>query len=289
MKPASFEYVAPATVPEALHLLADDTVDSKVLAGGQSLIPLMNLRLAAPERLIDINNLRDLAYIRDDINGLHIGAMTRHTDVLASTSVRQMTPLLHEAAGFVAHSQVRNRGTLGGTLAHADAAAEIPVALLASNAVITARSIEGERQISVEDFFQGYFSTTLRADELIVDVFLPAMPPHGGSAFNEFSRRRGDYAIGGAAVVLVFDDQGICESARVALLAAGPQPVRAPASEGLLVGHRLDGELILAAAKAAASSANPVTSIHGSAEYRRAVIEEMVARGLREATQRAGV
>lgn len=289
MKPASFQYVAPATVDEALALLADDSIESKVLAGGQSLIPLMNLRLAAPERLIDTNNLRELAYIRADIHGLHLGAMTRHAEVLASPSVRQMTPLLHEGAGFVAHSQVRNRGTLGGTLAHADAAAEIPVALLASDAVVTARSVAGERRIPMADFFQGYFTTALRVDELLVDVFVPAAPPHSGSSFNEFSRRRGDYAIGGAAVMLVLDDHGACESARIALLAAGPQPVRATVAEQLLVGHTLDEETIVAAAQAASSNAHPVTSIHGSTEYRQAVIQEMVARGLREAVQRAGV
>lgn len=289
MKPASFEYVAPATVHEALLLLADDSIESKVLAGGQSLIPLMNLRLATPERLIDTNNLFDLAYILQDFQGLQIGAMTRHADVLTSPLVRQVCPLLHEAAGYVAHSQIRNRGTLGGTLAHADAAAEMPVALLASDAVITARSVEGERQIAAQDFFKSYFTTALRADELLVDVFVPNAAPHSGSAFREFARRRGDYAIGGAATVITLDNTGVCESARIALLAAGPAPVRARGAEHLAVGRSLDDEMVREVAIAAAAESNPVDSVHGTIEYRRAVIEQMVYQALREAVRRAGV
>lgn len=289
MKPVSFDYAAPATLAETLRLLAEADVESKVLAGGQSLVPLMNLRLAAPERLIDINNLRELAYVREDMSGLHIGSMTRHAEVLDSASVRRICPLLHEAAGYVAHSQVRNRGTLGGTLAHADAAAEIPVALLASDAVMTARSLDGERQIPSQDFFHGYFTTDLRPDELLVDVYVPTAPAHSGSSFEEFARRNGDYAIGGAAVTVVFGEDGRCASARIALLAAGPAPMRALQAERLAEGEQLDAAVIDEVAREAAVFCNPVSSSHGTTEYRKAVIEEMVARALRRAVQRAGV
>jgi carbon-monoxide dehydrogenase medium subunit/6-hydroxypseudooxynicotine dehydrogenase subunit alpha len=289
VKPASFQYVAPATVDEVLQLLADDSLESKVLAGGQSLIPLMNLRLASPDRLIDTNNVRELAYIRQDLDGLHIGALTRHAEVQASASVRQMCPLLHEAVGFVAHSQVRNRGTIGGTLAHGDAAAEIPVSLLASDAVVTARSVDGERQIRIETFFQGYYTTALEPHELLVDVYIPATPAHTGSSFHEFARRTGDYAVGGAAVTVALDDEGTCLSARIALLAAGPAPLRAAEAERQAEGATLDDTTIDSVSRAAAAAAHPVNTTHGTTEYRRAVIQEMVSRALRQAVQRAGV
>lgn len=289
VKPDNFEYFAPASVEEALRLLADDSLEAKVLAGGQSLIPMMNLRLARPECLVDINGLSDLSYIRKDTDGLHLGALTRHVELLTSPAVQHMIPLVHEAAGLVAHSQVRNRGTLGGTLAHADAAAEIPTALLASDATITARSLRGDRQIAMQDFFAGYFTTALEHDELLIDVFVPVAPPHSGSSFQEFARRKGDYAIGGAAVVLTLDDLGHCESARIALLASGPSPFRATEAEQFLMGRSLDEDSIAEAARVAAAAAEPVESVHGTPAYRRAVIEEMVARGLRRAITKAGV
>ena len=287
MKPAAFDYCNPATLGEALSLLSEYGDEGKVLAGGQSLVPLLNFRLAHPETLIDINRLAELDGIRRRDGRLTIGALTRHSTVEDSAIVAEGWPLLHDALGFVAHTQIRNRGTFGGSVAHADPSAEIPVAITALDAVLVARSLRGERRIPVEDFFFTHLTTTLESDELLVAVELPALTPHTGHSFVEFSRRHGDFALGGAAILVRLDPDGRCQGAAVALLGAAPTPLRAGTAERSLIGNDVDQETARAAAALAVDSIDPTGDIHGSAEYRRGLIETLVRRGILEAAERS--
>jgi CO/xanthine dehydrogenase FAD-binding subunit len=287
LKPPPFDYHAPATVDEALGLLAEHGDAAKPLAGGQSLVPLLNFRLARPDHLVDLNGLRGLVGIRRVAGALRIGAMTRHADLEASQIVREHWPLLTEALSFVAHAQIRNRGTAGGSVAHADAAAELPVALLALDAVVRARSVRGAREIRVRDLFVTHLTTTLEPDELLVEIEVPPQPPRTGHAFTEFARRHGDFALGGAAAVVTLAEDGACERAAVALLGAGPTPLSAPEAAAALTGRAIDDALAAAAAAGAVRDIAPTGDIHGSAEYRRDLIEVLVRRAIVTAAGRA--
>lgn len=287
MKPPPFSYYDPTTVDEALDLLAEKGDDGKVLAGGQSLIPLLNFRLAHPSALIDINRLGALSGIRRRDGKLEIGALTRHSAVEKSAVVQRGWPLLTEALTYVAHPQIRNRGTFGGSVAHADPAAEIPVALVALDAEVRALSRRGERRIPVRDLFVTHLTTSLESDELLVALEVPASAPHTGFAFVEFARRHGDFALGGAAVLLTLDATGTCTKAAISLLGAATVPYRATAGEQLLVGGRPDAELAAEAAAAAVAEIEPTGDIHGSGEYRKKLIEALVRRAVITATERA--
>lgn len=287
MKPPLFEYFDPGSVDEALRLLSERGEDGKVLAGGQSLVPLLNFRLANPVSLIDINRLGELSGIRRRGGRLEIGALTRHSVVEKSGVVGRGWPLITEALGFVAHSQIRNRGTFGGSVAHADPAAEVPVAILAMDAVVRVRSVRGEREIAVGDLFVTHLTTCLESDELLVGVEFPALPAHTGHAFVEFARRNGDFALGGAAVLVTLDESGRCVRAAISLLGAAPTPVRARAGEESLVGSVVDDSAAVAAAADAVAGIEPTGDIHGSGEYRRQLIEAMVRRGVVRAAERA--
>ena len=288
MKPAQFEYDDPRTLEDALDLLARHGDECKVLAGGQSLVPLMNFRLSRPARLIDINGVDSLAHISRADGHLVIGAMTRHTQVEHSAQVAEGWPLLTEAIGWVGHSQIRNRGTIGGSVAHADPAAELPAALAALDATFELRSKRGARVLSWNDFFVSEFTTAVAPDELVMAVHVPALDPSTGTAFVEYARRHGDFALGGAAVTLKLGRDGRIERVTIALLSAGPAPVRAEAAEGLLRGSKLEEASIRAASAAAVKGLHPTSDIHGSTDYRTALLQTMTERALTKAAARAG-
>lgn len=287
MKPPPFSYYDPATVEEALQLLAEKGDDGKILAGGQSLVPLLNFRLAHPETLIDINRLGELAGIKRSGGRLEIGAMTRHTAVENSAIVSRGWPLLTEALSYVAHPQIRNRGTFGGSVAHADPAAEIPVAVAAMDAEVRVLSLRGERRIPVKDLFITHLTNSLEFDELLVALEVPAMEPHTGYAFVEFARRHGDFALGGAAILVTLAADGTCRKAAISLLGAAPTPYRATAGEQVLVDSKPDEVVIAEAAAASVAEIEPTGDIHGSGEYRKNLIEALVRRGLAQAVERS--
>jgi len=289
VKPAAFEYFAPATVDQALALLAAHGGEAKPLAGGQSLIPAMNFRLARPRALVDLNRIAELSYIRSAKGGTTIGAMTRQRAVEQSDVVTRGAPLLAEAMPAIAHPQIRNRGTIGGSLAHADPSAELPAVMLALDAAFRARSVTGERTIPASEFFKGMLETALAPDELLVEIGLRPMPDRSGTAFLEVARRHGDYALVGIAVVVTLDGQGRCKAARIALLSVGDGPVLAVEAGKTLTGQVPSAEMVRAAADAAATrDVDPPSDIHASAAYRRRLVAVLTRRALGRAFERAG-
>jgi carbon-monoxide dehydrogenase medium subunit/6-hydroxypseudooxynicotine dehydrogenase subunit alpha len=279
VKPAPFEYLEPASLREALEALAANE-DSKALAGGQSLVPLLNFRLARPELLVDLNGLGELAYLRREAGVLRIGAMTRQSTLERSALVAREWPLLYRALEFVAHPQIRNRGTVGGSVAHADPAAELPIAFTTLDARFRAVSLRGERWIDAREFFVNQLTSSLEPDELLVEIAVEPLAPRGGSAFVEYARRHGDFALGGCAAQLTFDGEDSVASAALTLLGAAPTPHRAAAAEQLLVGRPVDLESATAAADAAIADVRPTGDIHGSSDYRRDLIRSLVRRAI---------
>ncbi len=289
MKPAPFAYYRPRSLEEALALLERRGADANALAGGQSLIPAMNFRLARPAVLVDLGGLGDLSYVRAaDGGGLSIGAMTRHCEVERSDLVARAAPLLHEAMPHVAHPQIRSRGTIGGSLAHADPAAELPAVMVALGARLRARSPRGERWIEAGDFFTGLFATALEPGELLVEVAIPAMRPRTGAAFLEIARRHGDYALVGVAATLTLDGSGRCAEARIALLSVGEGPVLAAAAAAAMLGAEPGAEAFGAAAAAVQRDIDPPSDIHATAVYRRRLADVLTRRALVRAAERAG-
>ena len=288
MKPAPFRYVRPSSVDEAIAVLAAEGYGAKPLAGGQSLIPAMNFRLAQPAVLVDLGLLDELRGIRENGNGLYIGAMTRHSDIERSAAVGEWAPLLAEAMPWIAHSQIRNRGTVGGSLAHADPAAELPAVMLALEARLHLRGPGGNRTVEYCDFCTGFFSTALAPDELITGIEIPALASGTGTAFLEVSRRHGDFALVGVCTVLTLDAVGTCTRASVTLLSVGDGPVCASTAENLLRGRALTPDAVRDAAEAAATSdIDPPADIHASAEYRRQLTRVLTTRALETAARRA--
>jgi CO/xanthine dehydrogenase FAD-binding subunit len=287
VKPAQFEYEAATSIGETLDLLALHADECKVLAGGQSLVPLMNFRLARPGRLIDINGVAELSGIKRQDGKLVIGAMTRHAQVERSNEIAQGWPLLHEAIGWVGHLQIRNRGTVGGSVAHADPAAELPAVFAALDGVFHVQSKRGARTLSWDRFFVAEFTTALAPDELVTAVEVPALDPSTGTAFVEFARRHGDFALGGAAASLRLDREGACDSVSIALVAAGPAPIRAVAAEQVLLGSKPDEAVIQSAANAAVRGLHPTSDLHGSSEYRVQLLKTMTERAVTRAAERA--
>ena len=287
MKPPEFGYHRPASLPDALALLGAHA-GAKPLAGGQSLIPAMNFRLAAPAALVDLNQLAELSGISESGDGgLVIGAMTRHSAVERSPLVRTRAPLLSLAMPFIAHSQIRNRGTLGGSLAHADPAAELPAVMVALEARLVVESIRGGRVIAAPEFFTGLFATALEPGELITRVEIPPPLPRSGAAFLELARRHGDYALVGVAV-LVTREAGRVGGARIVLFSVGEGPVRARAAEGALIGSAGDPAAIRAAAEVVQQDIDPPSDIHASAAYRRQLAMVLTGRALTAALGRTG-
>jgi len=287
MKPPRFQYSAPDILDEALALLEQGGDETKVLAGGQSFIPLLNMRLAAPSHIVDINHISELHYIEPEDGYLAIGATARQRQVERSVFLQEQFPLLVEVVRHIGHMQIRNRGTIVGSIAHADPAAELPALLTCLNGEVLIERSSGERVLKAEEFFAGYLSTALEPGEMLVEVRFPWVAPQAGWAFMEFARRFGDYALVGAAAVLTptLDDR--CMSANIAYLGVSGYPVRARAVEDVLAGTRLDDTTLDTAAEAARSIVtDDMEDMHATAEYRRILTAELTKRVLRTAWQR---
>ena len=289
MKPAPFEYKAPDTIEETLTLLRDAGSDAKLLAGGQSLVPAMNFRVVQPSVLIDLNRVGELNYLRQENEDLQIGAMTRERQLEFDPLIPKWFPLLAEAMPHVAHPQIRNRGTLGGSLANADPAAELPVIMLALGARLKACSASGERWVEAQDFFSGMFTTDLAPDEMLVEIVLPAMQPYTGWSFMEVAPRAGDYALMGVAALVTLDENGVCKQARLVYLNAGDGPVDAKEAASILKGQIPGDNLIEAAADSASQKEiNPFGNIHASADFQRHLARVLTRKALKQAVTRAG-
>ena len=286
MKPPLFEYHRAESVDEVIALLAEHADEAKVLAGGQSLVPLLSMRLARPAHLIDINRLPDLATIANG-SGLTVGAMVRHRAIERSDVARTANPLLAHAIGFIGHGAIRNRGTIGGSIAHADPAAELPAVLLVLDGVVEARSARGTRTVPASALFEGFLTTSLEPDELLTAVRIPEWPTGTGWSFQEFSRRSGDFAIVGVAATVRLDGNGKIAAARLAFSGVDQVPVRATAAESLLAGATPSEVLWKSAAHAAAAPLEPSSDIHGSAAYRKQLAMVLAERALTEAHDRA--
>jgi aerobic carbon-monoxide dehydrogenase medium subunit len=287
MKAARFAYHRPDSLDEALALRAEHADDCAVLAGGQSLVPLLNLRLALPSAVIDLGGVPELSGIRVDRPGVTAGSMTRQRHLELSPVVAERFPLVRQALAYVGHPAIRNRGTVGGSLAHADPAAELPAVALALDAQLVAQSTRGRRTIPAEEFFRGYLSTAIEPDELLVEISLPPVSEGAGCGFAETARRHGDFALAGAAALIQLDDGGAIADVRIAFFGAHAKPVRARAVEGGLIGGRPDEATFREAAEAAASELEPTSDGHASAAYRRRVAAVMARRALVEAGARA--
>ena len=287
MIPAGFEYHAPTTLGEATALLAKLGDDAKVLSGGQSLIPLMKLRLATPAHVVDINGIAGLATLQEADGVLRIGALTRESDLEASDLVRTRYPLLHDTSKVIADPIVRNLATVGGNLAHADPANDHPATMLALGAEVVAAGPKGERRIPIASFFTGPFATALSPDEILVEIRIPQPIARSAGAYLKLERKVGDYATVGVAVHLALDN-GKVGSAGIALTGVGPRNLRATAAEEALAGAELNDDTIKAAAGLAAEAAQPRTDHRGSADYKRSVVRVFTERGLRKAAETAG-
>jgi CO/xanthine dehydrogenase FAD-binding subunit len=288
MKPAPFKYVAAETLAHALALKAEHGDAARFLAGGQSLLPAMNFRLAQPAVVIDLNGLGELDFVRAEGTGtLRIGALTRIRTMERDAAVAERLTLMREAVPYVAHPQIRNRGTLGGNLAHADPASELPAVVLAAGARLRARSARGERWIDAHEFFRGVFETALRADELLAEIEWPAATPRSGTCFLEVARRHGDFALLGVAAVVALDPGGSCAEARLAFCNAGATPVAAIRAAQALVGRRIVAGDIEAAAGAVQTEIDPAGNVHASKAFQRHLAGVLTRRALRTALARA--
>ena len=286
MKPPPFDYLAPASVEEALALLGDLGEGARALAGGQSLVPLLNFRLVRPRHLVDLNGLTELAGIREDDGQLVIGAMTRQRAVERSALVRARCPLLAEAMPQIGHVQIRNQGTIGGSLAHADPAAELPAVVAALDGELVLRSARGQRVLKPEEFFVTYFTTAAAPAELLVEVRLPAMPPRTGSAFVEVSRRHGDFALVGVAATVTVDEAGVCTGSALALTGVGRTPVVAREAARALVGVKPTAEAVDDVGRRVADAVRPDSDLHASSEYRKHLAGVLTRRALARAAER---
>jgi aerobic carbon-monoxide dehydrogenase medium subunit len=288
MKPAPFEYVDARTLDAAVALLARHGDEARLLAGGQSLVPLMNMRLARPRVVIDLNRVASLAYIRETDGGLAIGAMTRQAAVEHSRPAADRWPLLVEALALAGHPAIRNRGTLGGSLAHADPAAELPAAVLALDGRVTLAGPHGERTVEARAFFRGALTTAMAPDEILTEVALPPLPSRTGACFLEVARRHGDFALVAVAAVATLDATGACTRARLAFAGVGSTPLRVERAEALLAGRGADAALFAEAARVVSGGLEPDSDLHASADYRREVAGTLTRRALARAWERAG-
>jgi len=287
MKPAPFDYYAPASVAETVALLQQHGNEAKLLAGGQSLVPLLNMRLARPGVVVDINRVEELKYIRADGDSLAIGAMTNQRSAEQSELVRERNPLLYAAIRLIGHPQIRNRGTIGGSIAHADPAAELPALVVVLDAEMRIAGPHGERTVAARDFFVTYLTTALAEGELLTEVRFPSLPAGAGWSIQEMTRRHGDFALAGAIATLTLSGDTISE-ARIALFGVGATPVRLPDAEARLAGARLEQALLAEVGRAVSTSIDePLTDIHATAEYRRNLAGVLTERALIEAAARA--
>jgi len=293
MKPARFRYARAGSLAEALALLAEAPGETKLLAGGQSLVPMLNMRLVRPAVVVDVNGLRELTGIASTADGgLRIGALTRHAELAASPAVRERAPLLAEAARHVGHAAIRNQGTLGGSLAHADPAAELPAALLALDARVQVEGPRGAREVAADSFFRGLLATALEPDEILTAIDVPAQPP--GWGFVEIARRPGDFALAGVAAVvhvgppLTLPSPPLGGEGEIRLVGfgVGDRPVRLTGAERILTGASLDAAAAARAGAAAGPDCDPPSDVHGSADYRRHLATVLTERALLQALAR---
>lgn len=288
MKPAPFEYHAPDSIDQVLELLQEHGDTAKLLAGGQSLVPAMNFRVVQPSMLVDLNRVREMDYVREE-ECLHIGAMTRERTLEFDKRIAERSPLLHEAAPHIAHPQIRNRGTIGGSIVNADPAAELPVLMLALNARLRALSVSGERWIEAQDFFVGMFTTALEPNEVLMEIEIPFIQARTGWSFMEVAPRTGDYALMGVAALVTFDEDGKCHHAKIVFLNAGDGPADAKESARLLTGQPFnDHSIEAAAALASEKEITPFGNIHASPAFQRHLANILTKRALKQAWERAG-
>ncbi len=288
MIPPAFEYLRPKTVPEAVALLQQHGDDAKILSGGQSLIPMMKLRLARPSHLIDINRISGLSYIKEDGGLLKIGGLTRESEIESSSLLRSKCPLLLDTARVIADPQVRNLATVGGNLAHGDPANDHPATMMALGAQIVATGAKGERVIAVDDFFVSLFTTSLQHGEILTEIRIPVPPPRSGGAYFKLERKVGDFATAAVAVQLSLDDKGVVQKIGIGLTNVGPTPIHARKAEDALRGKKLDAATIAHAAQLASDEAQPSADLRGPAEYKKGLIKELTKRALVRALERAG-
>ena len=288
MKPAPFKYYAPHSIPEVLDLLNEHGYDAKILAGGQSLVPMMNFRLVQPAVLVDINFIPELSYIETHDKGVRLGAMVRHSQAGKDSIIKEHAPLIHETMPQIATVQIRNRGTIGGSLAHADPSAELVVVSTALEAQFKIQNQKGERLIPANEFFVGLLMTSMEPEDMLVEIQIPPLPDRSGWSLKEVARRPHDFALMGVAAILTLDKKERCTDARMVYLSAGDGPISAPEAANMLIGNKITNELITAAAdKAAADEIDPGSDIHATAEFRRHLANVLTRRALEEALQRA--
>jgi aerobic carbon-monoxide dehydrogenase medium subunit len=287
MIPRSFEYFSPRTLDEAIALLQKLGPEAKLLSGGQSLIPMMKLRLVSPEYIVDINRIPGLDYISESDGHLKIGALAREHQLESSETVQTNFPIIADTAKVIADPLVRSQATVCGNLAHGDPANDHPATMLALGATVVATGPKGQREISIDDFFPGLFTTALEAEEILTEIRVPIPPPKSGGAYLKLERKVGDFATAGVAVQITLDDAGACKRAGIGLTNVGFTPIKAKQTEALLTGKKLDEATIQQAAEMAASESQPMDDIRGSADYKRDLVRVLTTRALKRALDRA--
>jgi carbon-monoxide dehydrogenase medium subunit len=284
---APFNYEAPSTLAEALALLTEHGDEAKILAGGHSLLPMMKLRFAQPETLIDINNIPGLSYIREEEGYLKIGALTREVDLEESELIRTKYPIFTDASKLIADPQVRNMGTIGGNIAHGDAANDHPAVMIAMGAEVLITGPEGSRTVSIDDFFHGFYMTAIQPNEILTELRIPIPSSGTGNAYHKLERKVGDYATAGTAVQITIGKDNVVETAGIGLTNVNPTPMRASRSEEALRGKPLNDETIDQAAQYASEDCNPSADLRGDEEYKRAMVKVLVKRMIKRAVERA--
>jgi carbon-monoxide dehydrogenase medium subunit len=288
MIPPSFEYLRPKTVPEAVAMLQQHGDEAKILSGGQSLIPMMKLRLARPAVLVDINRISGLSYVKEEGGYLKIGGLTREAELEASPLVRSKYPILFDTANVIADPQVRNMATVGGNLAHGDPANDHPATMVALGAQVIATGPKGERVIAIEDFFVSLFATALQHEEILTEIRIPVPPARSGGAYLKLERKVGDFATAAVAAQLALDERGVCQKVGVGLTNVGPAPVKARKAEEFLRGKKPDESNIAQAAQLAADESTPSPDLRGPVDYKKGLVKELTKRALTRALERAG-
>jgi aerobic carbon-monoxide dehydrogenase medium subunit len=288
MIPPPFEYLRPKTIPEALAFLKQHGDSAKILSGGQSLIPMMKLRLARPAYIVDLNRISGLSYVKEDGGFLKIGGLTREAELESSALVRSKYPLLMDTAAVIADPQVRNLATIAGNLAHGDPANDHPATMIALGAQLVATGSKGERVIPVETFFVSLFTTALEQGEILTEIRIPVPPPKSGGAYVKVERKVGDFATAAVAVQLTLDDKGAVQKAGIGLTNVGATPLKAKKAEDFLRGKKPDAVTIAQAAQLAADDAQPSSDLRGPAEYKKGLVKELAKRAILRAVERAG-
>ena len=287
MIPPAFDYLRPTTIPEAIALLQQYGDDAKILSGGQSLIPMMKLRLARPAYLIDINRIAGLSYIKEEDGHLKIGGLTREADLENSPLIRTKFPIILDTAHVIADPQVRNLATIAGNLAHGDPANDHPATMLALGAKVVATGPQGSRVIPIGDFFVSLFTTALEPNEIVTEIRIPMPPARSGGAYFKLERKVGDFATAAVAAQVTVDGNGVCQAAGIGLTNVGPTPLKATNAEAFLRGKKLDESNLRQAAQLAAGEAQPSSDLRGPAEYKKALVKELTFRALSRAAERA--